>query len=289
MKMKLIFLITILLWGNLFSQNMIQIIGTDESVSEYSIEEIENLTFDLENTATAKFNLKDGNSNNLNIDNSSSLRFANDMLIFENDASMVQVALADLESIEFEAPEQESRYPFGELDVDEVVVNNLTNPWSIDFIDNENLIFTELDGRLYTYNIPNADLQQIDGLPNITAIGQGGLIDVTLHPDFENNLRVYLVYSIGADWQFTTAVGYGTLNGNSLENFVEIFQGFPLTGEAVHFGSRIIFDNDGKLYFAIGDRGEQDQAQDKSNHYGSVLRINDDGTVPSDNPFLDDN
>jgi glucose/arabinose dehydrogenase len=211
------------------------------------------------------------------------------MLIFENDASMVQVALADLESIEFEAPEQESRYPFGELDVDEVVVNNLTNPWSIDFIDNENLIFTELDGRLYTYNIPNADLQQIDGLPNITAIGQGGLIDVTLHPDFENNLRVYLVYSIGADWQFTTAVGYGTLNGNSLENFVEIFQGFPLTGEAVHFGSRIIFDNDGKLYFAIGDRGEQDQAQDKSNHYGSVLRINDDGTVPSDNPFLDDN
>jgi glucose/arabinose dehydrogenase len=97
---------------------------------------------------------------------------------------------------------------------------------------------------------------------------------------------VYLVYSVGENFQSTTAVGRGVLNGNTLENFEELFRGEPLLSGGNHFGSRIIFDKDNKLYFSIGDRGRDNNAQDSTNHYGGVLRINDDGSIPEDNPYL---
>ena len=112
------------------------------------------------------------------------------------------------------------------------------------------------------------------------------LLDVALHPDFEDNRYVYLSYSISGNGGYTLAVGRGVLSGNQLTNFTEIFRALPFRSGTNHFGSRIAFDSENHIYFSSSDRQEQDNAQLLSNHSGKIIRLNDDGTVPSDNPFV---
>ncbi|MDC1067652.1 PQQ-dependent sugar dehydrogenase [Candidatus Kapabacteria bacterium] len=286
MKNVILLLLLIIPISSLFSQHKIQIIGIDASVVEYSVNDISNISFNLSSITIVKVNHSDNIEDEIEINSDSEITFTEDLAVFKGIESTLEFSLEDINSIKFENTEIENLYPFGELDVDQIIVDNLDNPWSIDFIDDDNLIFTEKDGRLFRYNLIEGELSQIQGLPNIANTGQGGLLDVTLHPDFTENSLVYLVYSVGENQVFTTAVGRGTLVDNQLLNFEELFRGDPLLSGGQHFGSRIIFDNNNKLYFAIGDRGRMDNAQDSTNHYGSVLRINDDGSIPDDNPYL---
>lgn len=285
--MKSIILILLFLaFGNLLSEHKIQIIGTDDSVNEYSIDEISNITFDLESNFSAIISLSES-SETVELNNQSDITFVEDKIVFTAVNGEAEYLLSEIVSIEFEEIFLENRYPFGEVEVDQIIVSGLNNPWSIDFIDTDNIIFTEKDGRLFRHSISQGNTTQITGAPNSVEAGQGGLLDVTLHPDFNQNNLVYLVYSVGENSRFTTAVGRGTLNGSTLENFEELFRAEPLVSGGQHFGSRIVFDNENHFYFSIGDRGRMNDAQDSTNYHGSVMRLNDDGSIPNDNPYLD--
>ncbi|MDX1498172.1 MAG: PQQ-dependent sugar dehydrogenase, partial [Salinisphaeraceae bacterium] len=128
--------------------------------------------------------------------------------------------------------------------------------------------------------------QQITGLPEIKARGQGGLMDVVLHPDFAKNRWVYLSYSEPGEDGLGTAVGRGKLEGNQLSNWETLFRLHPKTSKRQHFGSRIVFDGKGYMYITTGDRGERERSQDLADSAGTVIRLHDDGRIPKDNPFV---
>jgi glucose/arabinose dehydrogenase len=118
------------------------------------------------------------------------------------------------------------------------------------------------------------------------ARGQGGLLDVALHPKFTTNRLVYLSYSGGDSNGIGTEVARGKLVGNRLEDVEVIFRMAPKSKTGHHFGSRLVFDRQGYLYITLGDRGEKSRAQRTGDHAGSVIRLHDDGRVPADNPFV---
>ncbi len=169
---------------------------------------------------------------------------------------------------------------------EEVLLNNISTPWGFTFINSDELLFTEKRGKLFWYQISSDSLVEISKVPAVSQSGQGGLLDVALHPDFNNNSFVYLTYAISAPGGQTTALGRGRLAGNMLDSFTELFQALPVRNSGQHFGSRIVFDNNRFLYMSVGDRGLPETAQDKNTHLGKVLRFNDDGTVPKDNPLV---
>lgn len=173
-----------------------------------------------------------------------------------------------------------------ELFAQTVLINNLSAPWSFTFISSNEVLFTEKQGKLYRYTIASATLNEITGLPAISQNGQGGLLDVALHPNFSTNNFVYLTYAVNGTGGQTTALGRGILVGNQLQNFTELFRALPIVNSGAHFGSRIVFDRNNLIYMSVGDRGSQDNAQNKNNHLGKVLRFNDDGTVPASNPLV---
>ena len=173
-----------------------------------------------------------------------------------------------------------------ELFAQTVLINNLSAPWGFTFISSNEVLFTEKQGKLYRYTIANATLNEITGLPAISQNGQGGLLDVALHPNFSTNNFVYLTYAVNGTGGQTTALGRGILVGNQLQNFTELFRALPIVNSGAHFGSRIVFDRNNLIYMSVGDRGSQDNAQNKNNHLGKVLRFNDDGTVPASNPLV---
>ena len=173
-----------------------------------------------------------------------------------------------------------------ELFEEKVLINNMSAPWGFTFINYNEVLFTEKQGKLYRYAIATGTLNEISGVPAVSQNGQGGLLDIALHPNFESNNLVYLTYAVNATGGQTTALGRGKLVGNQLQNFTELFRALPIRNSGVHFGSRIVFDKNNLLYMSVGDRGAQDEAQNKNNHLGKVLRFNDDGTVPANNPLV---
>jgi aldose sugar dehydrogenase len=173
-----------------------------------------------------------------------------------------------------------------ELFEERVLINNLGAPWGFTFINSNEVLFTEKQGRLYRYTISTGTLNQISGVPAISQNGQGGLLDVALHPNFSTNNLVYLTYAVNGTGGQTTALGRGNLVGNQLQNFTELFRALPIVNSGAHFGSRIVFDRNNLIYMSVGDRGSQDNAQNRNNHLGKVLRFNDDGTVPASNPLV---
>lgn len=173
-----------------------------------------------------------------------------------------------------------------ELTINEILLNNIPNPWGLDFMNSDELLYTEKSGKLKKYKISTKSTNEITGLPAIVLKGQGGLLDIALHPNFATNKLVYLSYSIAASGGQTTAIGRGTLNENQLTNFTELFRALPVVNSDQHFGSRIAFDTENFLYFSVGDRGTPANSQNTNIHLGKVMRLNDDGTVPADNPLV---
>lgn len=163
------------------------------------------------------------------------------------------------------------------------------NPWSIEFLPDGNYLVTERPGRLQLLD-SEGNLTEISGVPEVQATGQGGLLEVSIHPDFENNQFVYLTYSKpnGGD-ETATALARGQLDGNELVDVEDIFIQDRYSGPGRHYGSRLAWTNDGYLLMSIGDRGaDPPRAQDNMDHAGTLLRLNDDGSVPADNPFVGD-
>ncbi len=165
------------------------------------------------------------------------------------------------------------------------LVQGLDHPWSLAFLPDGRMLVTERVGRL---NLLTADFKRsnVEGVPRVAASGQGGLLEVALHPRFSENGVVYLSYSGPGDGGASTELLRARLNGTRLEDAKVIFRQQPKTGGGIHFGGRIVFDRAGFLYLTLGERGQMERAQLGENHHGSVIRLHDDGRVPADNPFV---
>ncbi len=166
------------------------------------------------------------------------------------------------------------------------VADGLANPWGMAFLPGGDILVTERPGRLRVIRNGKLDPQPVAGVPEVRAQGQGGLLDVVLHPNFASNRLVYLSYSKPGPKGATTAVARGRFEGNRLANVQDIFVADAWSTAGQHFGSRMVFDRNGYLYVTIGDRGNMKNGQDRSNHTANTLRLHDDGRVPKDNPFV---
>ncbi|TVP73854.1 MAG: PQQ-dependent sugar dehydrogenase [Gemmatimonadales bacterium] len=169
------------------------------------------------------------------------------------------------------------------------VAGDLEQPWGLAFLPDGSQLVTERPGRLL--HIADGERTQVSGLPQVSSRNQGGLLDVVLHPDFEENGWVYLTYSKAdeAGQETVPALVRARLDGHALVDLEHLFESNTYTSPGRHYGSRILFLEDGTLLMTIGDRGAQpERAQDPMDHSGSVVRLNADGTVPADNPFVGD-
>jgi glucose/arabinose dehydrogenase len=167
------------------------------------------------------------------------------------------------------------------------VAVGLKNPWSVAFLPDGAMLVTEREGRLRLIRGGKLEKDAIAGTPKVVARGQGGLLDVVPHPQFASNGLIYLSYSAGGEGGANTAVMRAKLSGNRLENARVIFEARPKTGGGAHYGSRLLFAPDGTLFVTLGERFTfKDEAQNTANHLGKVVRINDDGSVPKNNPFV---
>lgn len=167
----------------------------------------------------------------------------------------------------------------------ETLADGLDHPWALAFLPGGDILVTERSGQLLRLGPDGRRLARLDGVPEVDARNQGGLLDVALHPDFADNRWVYLTWSGRCGPGNATHLGRGRLEGDRLADFETLFVATPCVASTKHFGSRIVFGPDGHLWMTLGDRGERDRAQDRGDHNGSVLRLHPDGTVPSDNPF----
>lgn len=174
------------------------------------------------------------------------------------------------------------------------VAEGLVNPWSMAFVPGGDILVTERPGRLRIIREGKLLPDPVPGLPAIRAAGQGGLLDVALHPDFATNRLVYFSYSKPNEdgTRGTTAVARGRFENDRLTGVEDVFVAEVWSEGRGHYGSRLAFDGKGHLYITLGDRQvpptgnlEAHPAQDLSNHFGTTIRIHDDGRVPADNPF----
>lgn len=169
----------------------------------------------------------------------------------------------------------------------EVLTTGLDHPWSLAFLPDGRMLVTERRGNLRLIDADGQlDPVPISGLPEIHQHGQGGLLDVVTHPDFANNQLIYFSFAESGKNGYSTAVARGRLEKHRLSGVQVIYRMARKTGARQHFGSRLVFDREGHLFITQGDRGERPRAQDLSDHAGSLIRVNDDGSVPADNPFL---
>lgn len=167
------------------------------------------------------------------------------------------------------------------------IVDGLNHPWAMAFLPDGDVLVTERAGRLRVVRGGELLPDPVAGLPDVAAQGQGGLLDIALHPEFESNRLVYLSYAASGTGGQGTEVARGQYRDGRLEDVEVVFQALPREGGGRHFGSRLVFDNDGHLFVTLGDRGRRETGQDLDTHTGSVIRIHDDGAVPGDNPFVD--
>ncbi|MFN4088788.1 MAG: PQQ-dependent sugar dehydrogenase [Alphaproteobacteria bacterium] len=166
------------------------------------------------------------------------------------------------------------------------VAGGLEHPWGLAFLPDGRMLVTERPGRLRIVGADGRLSPPIEGVPDVYASGQGGLLDVALDPDFERNRLVYLSYADGGMLGASTAVSRGRLEGNRLRDVQRIFKQQPQVRGGRHWGSRLVFAPDGRLFVTTGDRGQPDRAQELNGHIGKLIRIERDGRVPSDNPFV---
>jgi len=195
------------------------------------------------------------------------------------------------------APACAQDYSSAHYDLEVVTVaEGLENPWSIAFLPGGDMLVTERPGRLRIIRGGQLLPDPVPGLPEVRAQRQGGLLDVQPHPDFASNRWLYITYSKprngGAEG--TTALIRARFEDDRLTDVEELFEAVAWSRGGNHFGSRIVFDGRGHVFISVGDRGASPgletamshPAQDPSNHQGTIIRLSEDGSVPSDNPFV---
>ncbi|MCG6137552.1 MAG: PQQ-dependent sugar dehydrogenase [Nostoc sp. LLA-1] len=166
------------------------------------------------------------------------------------------------------------------------IAGGLEHPWAVAILPDGRFLVTERPGRLNI--VDKGKVIQVSGVPKVNAENQGGLLDVVLHPNYKANGWIYMTYSKpNGNGETATAVARGRLRGNTLVDVKDIFVQNRYSEPGQHYGSRLAWTNDGKLLMTIGDRWhEPRRAQNLQDHAGKVLRLNDDGSVPKDNPFV---
>jgi glucose/arabinose dehydrogenase len=169
----------------------------------------------------------------------------------------------------------------------EQIAQGLGVPWGMAFLSQKELIFTEREGNIKILNLDNLEITTLDGASEVVAAGQGGMLDVAKSPDYESQDWIYFTYSKGTDSGVVTTLARAIRDGNGLTEWQDLLKTSSATNTGRHFGSRIAFDGEGHVYFGVGDRGERDNAQNLSNHAGTIMRLRLDGSIPDDNPFLD--
>ncbi|PCJ69970.1 MAG: glucose dehydrogenase [Rhodobiaceae bacterium] len=169
----------------------------------------------------------------------------------------------------------------------ETIAEDLGFPWDLAFLPDGTVLLTELDGRLRIIRDGVLDPTAITGVPDVYRASQGGLFDVVPHPDFATNQLLYLSYAHGDKSANATRVVRAKFDGQALSDLEVIFDVSPTKDTPVHYGGRIAFGPDGKLFITTGDGfNYREEAQNLSNTLGVIVRLNDDGSVPSDNPFV---
>ncbi len=234
------------------------------------------------------------------------------------DATRAQPACAPIETRPPNAPEQKPAFD-GQTRACEaksnvafevtVIAKGLVNPWSVEPLPNGDLLVSERPGRLRVVTANGeigppitgvlpvgqggvSELSSQGGLPPITARGQGGLLDIALSPNFKKDRTIYWSFAETREGGSGTSVARGVLSkdGKTLSDVKVIFRALPTYNNGLHFGSRLAFGRDGKLYITLGDRFDRavnrPRVQKLDNHLGKIIRINPDGTVPNDNPFV---
>jgi glucose/arabinose dehydrogenase len=159
-------------------------------------------------------------------------------------------------------------------------------PWSIEFIDKDTFLYTERRGKMFI--VSDGQSTEISNIPSVYQKNQGGLLDIELHPNFDQNNTLFFSFSKGNEEDgANTAIASAKLIDNSLQEIEILYVGKEMTSASLHFGSRLQFDDEGYLYFTIGDRGNRNKnPQDITRDAGKVYRINDDGSIPESNPFF---
>ena len=168
----------------------------------------------------------------------------------------------------------------------DTVASGLASPWGMAFLPGGDILVTEKRGRVRLVRDGALQAAPVEGGPEVRVMGQGGLLDVEAHPRFAENRLVYLTFTKGGERGGTTTLARARWDGTRLTGLQELLVGDAWGRGGAHFGSRIVFDGAGHVFFGIGDRGEKTPAQDPSNHKGSIMRLHDDGRVPRDNPFV---
>jgi aldose sugar dehydrogenase len=169
----------------------------------------------------------------------------------------------------------------------ETVARGLEHPWAVEFLPDGRMLVTERPGRLRIVDRSGRISAPLAGVPEVEVGGQGGLLDVALDPRFAENRLVYLSYAELREGGAGTAVARGRLGEGRLEDVRVIYRQQPKVEGGNHFGSRLVFTRDGKLFVTQGDRfGYRERAQDLSNHLGKIVRVEADGSLPNDNPFV---
>lgn len=171
----------------------------------------------------------------------------------------------------------------------ESVLDDIDSPWGLAALPDGSLLVTDRAGDLWKVN-PDKSKAQITGVPEVLAVGQGGMFDIKLHPDYKNNGWIYLTYTKFKEENgkklSTTAMLRGRLEGNTLVNKEEIFVAVPFFETRLHYGARMTWGQDGFLYVSVGERGLHfENAQNLETSCGKIHRIYDDGRIPADNPY----
>ncbi len=180
----------------------------------------------------------------------------------------------------------------GSLPFEARPIAQFDEPWALDFLPDGRMLVTEKKGNMYVVSQDGTRSRAIGGMPDVAYGGQGGLGDVAVHPDFAENGLIYISYAeSGAGNTRGAAVARAVLNDPdnrpSLSNLDVVWRQYPKLVGRGHYGHRILFDDDGYMYISSGDRQKFTPAQDMQSNVGKIVRLNDDGSVPADNPFVD--
>lgn len=160
------------------------------------------------------------------------------------------------------------------------------NPWGMAWLPDGRMLVTERAGEILVFKDDKYTGEKLSGVPAVFNQGQGGLLDITLHPNYKDNQWIYISYSKPVEGGATTAISRFKLNGNQVTELQELFTAKPYIPADFHFGSRIVFDKDNYMFFIVGERGTQPKVQELNNDHGKIHRLYDDGRVPEDNPFV---
>ncbi|MDJ0622648.1 MAG: PQQ-dependent sugar dehydrogenase [Desulfocapsaceae bacterium] len=168
----------------------------------------------------------------------------------------------------------------------EQIADGLGVIWGMTFISPEEIVFTERAGKVKKLNLTSGTITELSGAPRVWARGQGGMLDIAVPQDFKAGDWTYFTYSKEVDDSAVTTLARAKLDGERFTDWQELLITESASNTGRHFGSRIVFDSRGHVFFSVGDRGVRPNGQDLNTHAGTIIRLNLDGSVPEDNPFI---